>query len=96
MRLGVGWYTPATFAALREVSDDRDTLPPTFEAWQREAAKLLFILRGKGLDPEQFFVDIDELVGWCKQRRVPLNAESRANFVREKVGAAPKSGPLRF
>ena len=96
MRLGIGWYTPATFLALREVADDRSGLPDTFEAWQKESQKLLFMLRTEGLDPEQVFVNIAELVEWCKQRGVPCTGEARATFVSEKVNVAPAIGRLRL
>jgi hypothetical protein len=96
MRLGVGWYTEASYPDLLEVSEDRDTLPATFAEWERGVRKLLFTLRGEGLEPEQFFVDIKELVSWCRERRLPVIASSRAKFVSERVGASPENRPLRL
>ncbi len=96
MRLGIGWYTPATYSALREVADDGSTLPDTFEAWQNQSQKLLFTLRGEGIDPEQVFVNIAELVAWCKQHGLPCTGESRAKFVSEKVSLSPPTGRIQL
>jgi hypothetical protein len=43
------------------------------------------MLRGEGMHPEQVFVDIEELVSWCKRRRLPLTGKNRADFVSEKL-----------
>lgn len=95
-RLGIGWYTPESYAALLEVADDRADLPGTFEAWLQHARKLLFGLRVRGLDPEQVFIDVPELVHWSRSRVRPVNAKSRADFAREKVTTLPPSRPLQF
>ena len=96
MRLGIGWYTAETYAALCAVADDRDTLPATHAEWERKARKILFTLRGQGMDPEQYFVNVEELVRWCKDRGLPLTGEHRARFVSEQVQAAPVIRELKF
>jgi hypothetical protein len=88
-KLGIGWYTPETYAALLEVADDRDELPRTFDAWLRQAQKVLFVVRGKGLQPEQIFVDIEELSRWCRGRGTPIDGKNRAQFVSAKTEGLP-------
>jgi hypothetical protein len=85
LTIGVGWYTPESYSALLNVADDADDLPDTFEEWLKQAKKVIFTLRGEGLQPEQVFVNIDELMAWCRRRRVSLNGKNRADFVSEKV-----------
>jgi hypothetical protein len=85
LKIGVGWYTPESYSALLNVADDADDLPDTFEEWLKQAKKVIFMLRGEGLQPEQVFVNVVELLAWCRKRRVPLNGKNRADFVSEKV-----------
>ena len=83
--VGIAWYTPASYAALVEVADDRQTLPPTYAVWERAAREILFRLRDDGYVPEQYFVDVEELARWCRKKNAPMDDANRAAFVREKM-----------
>jgi hypothetical protein len=38
-----------------------------------------------GLDVRKVDVDVDDLVEWCKQRGLAVDAEARAQYVTEKI-----------
>jgi hypothetical protein len=96
VRIGVGWYTPASYIELLAVSDDRSELSDSFEEWERHARKTLFVMRGEGHEPEQVFVNIAELVAWCRERKLPINGKSRADFVSNKLHESGANRPLKL
>jgi hypothetical protein len=94
-RIGIGWYTPESYRELLAIADDRDALPDTFEEWEKQARKTLFIMRGDGHEPEQVFLKIAELRAWCMKKRLPINGKTRASFVSEVLHQAGPIGKLK-
>jgi hypothetical protein len=95
-RIGIGWYTPESYRELLAIADDRDALPDTFEEWEKQARKTLFIMRGEGHEPEQVFLNISELRAWCLERKLPINGNTRADFVSKKLHQAGPIGKLKL
>jgi hypothetical protein len=42
-------------------------------------------LRAKGRKAEPVEVDVKELVRWCQEQGIPLNALARSRYVAEKI-----------
>lgn len=96
LRIGIGWYTSESYRELLAIADDRGALPDTFEEWEKQARKTLFIMRGDGHEPEQVFLNIPELRAWCREKELLINGETRADFVSEKLHQAGPIGRLEM
>jgi len=64
-----------------EVADDRNKLDDTFEQWERNALDALRMFERQGQRAEKVHVDVDALVSWCKDRRLPITGASRSRYV---------------
>ena len=64
--LGVPWFRRQDYAHCLDVMDDRDRLPPTFEAWEAEAQRRFAELQAFGCTLERVTVDPDDFVSFCR------------------------------
>ena len=85
--VGIAWYRPWQWERLREISSDRDELEQTYAEWLDLIQKRLPELHAAGMYPVKVDVDAEELLGWCTGKGLPVNGESRAQFVAEKTRA---------
>jgi hypothetical protein len=83
--IGIAWYRPDQWEQLRKLSDDSDRLEGTYEEWLSYAEEQLAELRSRGCVVRRVDVDLDELLKWCTFKRLPLNGESRSQYVAEKL-----------
>jgi GTP cyclohydrolase I len=83
--IGIARYRADQWEQLRGISADPDRLEKTYEEWLSYAKKQLAELRSKGCKVQKVDVDLDELLSWCTHKRLPLNGESRAQFVAHKL-----------
>lgn len=81
----IAWYKPTQWARLREVSEDRAELEPTYLQWFDAASKQIQDMGRAGLRVQRVDVDVEELVEWCRERGVPVTASARAWFTAEKA-----------
>lgn len=81
VRLGLAWYTPAGWAALKAAASDAERLDDSFEDWERGAQRALaeFASGGRTIVPVD--VDVEALIRWCAERSRPLDAAARAEYV---------------
>ena len=70
---------------MRNLSDDSDRLEGSYGQWLSHAERQLAELRSRGCRVEKVDVDLDELLKWCTLKRLPLEGESRAQYVAEKL-----------
>lgn len=85
--LGVAWYRPEQWDRLLEVSVDRNHLEPTHGEWKKHAEKLVKRMRREGYVVRRVDVDVEELLGYCKERGVAVDAKARADFAEQKLMA---------
>ncbi len=92
MVVGFAWFDRDQWQRLTEVVDDRSELDDTFEQWERSALDALRSLERQGQRAERVSVNVEALVSWCKSRSLPVNGQSRAQYVsfllRERDGKA--------
>jgi hypothetical protein len=82
---GVAWYRPEQWQRLREVSEDVDNLEETYDAWLQTAERMIRDGIPSDVIVERIDVDVEEVLAWCNVQGLPMNAESRARFVSERV-----------
>ena len=83
--IGIAWYRPDQWEQMRKLSDDAGRLEGTYEEWLSYAEAQFAELRSMGSRVQKVDVDLDELLKWCTLKRLPLNGESRAQYVAEKL-----------
>ena len=86
--IGVAWYTPEQYERLLQIADDRDNLEDTYEEWKATAEKTLPELEKAGVLIRKIYIDVAELVSWCKDQNRPVAEASRTIFVADKVEEA--------
>lgn len=80
-KVGLGWYNREDWDRLREISEDRDQLEETFEEWEASALSALQDIQSTGQQIERVLVDPEQLLSWCNEKGVAVNASSRAEYV---------------
>lgn len=83
--LGVAWYRKEQWGRLLEISEDRDRLEETYEAWEASARASLPKLRRQGIIPRRVDIDVEELLRWCQSEGRPVDASARVIFTAEKL-----------
>ena len=84
--VGVAWYTPDQWSLLKAFAADGEKLDSTHEAWLAGAQKVLGDLeRRPEIQPRRVYVDVQELIAWCKESKRPFDSSARADFVLRKI-----------
>jgi hypothetical protein len=86
--LGIPWYGPSDWHALRAVAVDPDELESSYDEWLRLCSQSCAELSADGIDVKRIHIDAAELIRWCRERRIPLDARARAHFASENFHRA--------
>lgn len=78
---GLPWFAPEQWEQLLEVSADRALLGEDYGKWLAQAEQAFEGLKGCGITIKKVLVDVDELTDWCRQNRLPVDADSRPAYV---------------
>ncbi|HMV52076.1 MAG TPA: hypothetical protein PLD20_15135 [Blastocatellia bacterium] len=82
---GLAWYKSDQWRRLREVSSDAEDMEARYEDWRQLAEEKLAELRKLGIQVRKVEVDVNELLTWCGIHGLPVNSETRAQFVTNKL-----------
>ena len=83
--LAIPWFRADDYARCREMMDDRDRLPPTFEEWERTARARLDGLSGFGQSLEIVEIDSDGFAAFCAAQGVRPNGTARNAYAAVKL-----------
>jgi hypothetical protein len=83
--VGIAWYRPEQYWALKDFCDDRDTMDPTYEIWRRGAENVMRDLRTNGETVEPVDFDLEEFKIWCSANGKRPIATSRSEFASVKL-----------
>ena len=81
---GVAWYKPFEWEKLLRIVSDAEVLELTHREWLKAAKKTFRELQADGIDPKRVIVAVDELVAWCHDNKVPIDAPARSQFTAYK------------
>jgi hypothetical protein len=84
-KFGIAWYRPDQWDRLREISSDRDKLDKTYNAWLKSAEEMLMRFHTEGFEAVRYEVDVEELLNYCKERKLQVNGSSRSQYVTEML-----------
>jgi hypothetical protein len=82
---GAAYYTRETWTRLRELYPKDHTLDKTYEDWQEGVNTFLKNSLTLGLKIEPVWIEIDDLVRWCEEKRLPMNSSTRSQYVVYKL-----------
>ncbi len=78
--VGIAWYRPEQWVALKQFSEDRDSMDSTYEIWKRGAQRAMRKLRSQGQQVVPVDFDLEEFKAWCSANRKRPIAASRSAF----------------
>jgi hypothetical protein len=91
MIVGVTWYTAETWDQVKAAAIDPGRFENSFSEWETMAISAQRELQRSGARALKFHIIPQELFNWCALNSKVNNAESRAEFVSEKLTDAHNS-----
>ena len=88
MLIGITWYTEETWAQVKACAADPERFEDSFPEWEAMANSARRDLQRSGVRAVEFQIIPQELFAWCTLNNKINNAESRAEFVSEKLRVA--------
>src|SRR5262245_42040383 len=85
MANGLAWFREEDWSTLLKSANDADALHDTYEQWQEDATKKFDELRSKGVRVQKVDINVEELIHWCRDQKIPLNGASRSRFAANKL-----------
>jgi len=79
--VGLAWFDRKQWQRLTEAVADRNELDDTYEQWQLSALDAVRMIERQGQKVEKVHVEVESLVSWCKEKGLPVNGKSRAEYV---------------
>lgn len=79
--VGLAWFDRKQWQRLAEIVEDRNELDETYEKWEQSARDAVRVIERQGQKVERVHVEVESLVSWCKEKGVPVNGKSRAEYV---------------
>jgi hypothetical protein len=87
------WYRREDYALIREIMEDgEDTLPLTFDEWERNAEYERAAAKREGTIVIPVLIDPDEFFSFCMRWKIPLNKTTRAEFANSRGAASFSMG----
>jgi len=83
--VGITWYRPEQYLAVKAFCEDRDSMDTTYEVWKTGVEKVMRELQAEGTKVERVDFDLDEFKMWCSANARPSNAASRSEFTSIKL-----------
>ena len=85
----LSWYRRDSYPLIREIMDDKDTLPVDFDEWEKTAESERATAKREGV-VVTVFLDPDEFITFCNEQKISPNSAARAKFAMSR-GAANAS-----
>ena len=83
--VGLAWFDRKQWQRLTEVVEDRNELDDTFEQWKQSALEAVRTIEHEGQKVEKVHVEVESLVSWCREKGLPVNGKSRAEYVAQII-----------
>jgi hypothetical protein len=83
--VGFAWYRPEQWQRVRDISSDTGALEDSYEEWLSLAEQKLKELSSSGLQVEKVDVHSEQLILWCNERGLEVNAQARSRYAAERL-----------
>jgi hypothetical protein len=85
--MAVATYRKKDYPEILKISEDRDTMDPTWEVWRESKESTVKMLHDMGVVTVEVLIRPAELVRYCREHRMVVNGQARAALAREKGDA---------
>ena len=82
---GIGVYRKEDYPEILRLSEDRDNMDQTWEEWEKSKSKAMTNFKNMGLKTMNITVSPIELVNYCRTKGLPINGQSRSQFISFKA-----------
>ena len=83
--VGFTWDRREQWERVRDIASDGGEFEDTYEEWLRVAEQKLTELAAAGLDVKKVDVDSEQLILWCNEQGLDMNAQARSRYAAEKL-----------
>jgi hypothetical protein len=81
------WYKEEHYPQLLALFDDAELLPPTYRQWLIRAEEKKAEIEAGGDQVIKVFIDPETFPEWCRQKNLPMDANSRSTLAIEVAQA---------
>ena len=78
------WYRREDYERVRDIMEDGDQFPATYEEWENRAKLVMADAKARGNPVRLIEVDLDEFVAYCREEVIPQGAEARMQYTLAK------------
>ncbi|MGF1669564.1 MAG: hypothetical protein ACFCU6_03880 [Balneolaceae bacterium] len=82
---GILWWKPEQWKKAKQMSSDSHVFDKTYQDWKESAERAFKNFQDLGIKVYKIEIELDELVKWCKEQKMPLDSKARSRFVSMKV-----------
>jgi hypothetical protein len=86
------WYRREEYALIREIMDDGDALPLTFDEWEKNAESDRAAARREGVSIIPVLIDPHEFFSFCNEKKISPNSATCAEFASSRGVASYSLG----
>jgi hypothetical protein len=86
------WYRREEYALMREILNDGDTLPLTFDEWEKNAESERAVANRDGVSIIPVFLGPDEFFSFCVEKKISPNRARAAEFASSRGAASYSLG----
>ncbi|MCJ2135622.1 hypothetical protein MKK69_16445 [Methylobacterium sp. J-026] len=84
-RVGLPWYEPEHYEALRAGLADGAKLPPHYETWRIATEQMEREVQRSGVDVVRVSIEPEAFGAWCEQSGLPSDGAARARYAAEAL-----------
>jgi hypothetical protein len=74
------WYRREDYERIREIMDDGDKMPRTFDEWEANAKRGIARAAAMGVTLKTIVFDPEEFIVFCDSKKIPRDSQARAMF----------------
>lgn len=86
-RVGLPWYDPEQYEALRASLADGGKLPPDYERWRIATEQIEREVQRSGVEVIRVLIEPDVFKAWCERAELPPNAAARSRYAAAALAA---------
>ena len=86
--IGVTWYTPETWAAVKATAVDPDCFEESFEKWKAMAVLARRNFQRSGVLALEYQIVPEDFFAWCAKNGQENNSTARGEYVSERLSAS--------
>ena len=86
-RVGLPWYAPENYEALRLSLADGAKLPPLYDTWRAATEQMEGVVQRSGVEVVRVPIEPNAFASWCARDGSASDAAARARYAAEVISA---------